>query len=64
MNGILFSEEALLYIAMLIVSAGGTALAAEKWLAGTILCLVGGGVIVVRAILKKKGYEVKNEKKK
>jgi hypothetical protein len=54
-----FAKESLLYIAMCFTGAGSAALTAEKYLVGSILLLIGAGLIIGRSILKKKGYEVK-----
>jgi hypothetical protein len=56
-----FAKESLLYIAMLFVTAGGAALSAKEYLIGIVLLILGGGVVVLRAILKKKGYDIKDE---
>jgi len=54
-----FAKESLLYIAMLLVTTGGTALSAKEYLIGALFLIGGAIIVVLRAILKKKGYEIK-----
>lgn len=56
MTGIDFAKESLLYIAMLFVTTGGAALSAKEYLVGALFLFAAAGLIIVRTILKKKGY--------
>jgi hypothetical protein len=62
MTGIDFAKESLLYIAMVFVTTGATILAGKEYVAGALFLLLAAGLIIVRAILKKKGYEIEKEK--
>lgn len=59
MNQLDFAKESLLYIAMVFVTTGSTALSAKEYLTGSILLVAGASMVVLRTYLKKKGYEDK-----
>ena len=63
MTGIDFAKEGLLYIAMIFVTAGGTIITAKDYLTGAMFLISGAVLIIIRTILKKKGYELEEEKK-
>ena len=57
--GLDFAKEALLYIAMVIAAAGAVALEAKEYVAGIVLMVISAVMVIIRAVLKKKGYNVK-----
>jgi len=63
MNQLDFAKESLLYISMLFVTAGATALTVEKYVLGAAFLLLAAGLVVLRAYLKKKGFDIKDDKK-